>query len=86
MNPKSVGIPNTDAPNRPQEPIETLELNDSDDSSMDNIDEKTPDSEIEENRMLNQVFLLDSSFTVGQVANDYGIEVVDFERYECGEN
>lgn len=52
---------------------------------MDSIDEKKSNSKIEEEGMLEQDFLLDTSCTVGQVATDYGIDILDFVRYECGE-
>lgn len=39
----------------------------------------------EETRLLFQDFLLDSSVTVGETLYKTGVEVVDFERFECGE-
>lgn len=85
MNPKSVGVLNIQEPIKPQEVIPAKTFNENDDSSMDSIDEKNSDSIIEEDGMLEQPFLLDPSITVGQVATDYGIDVLDFVRYECGE-
>ncbi|GFT93911.1 elongation factor Ts, mitochondrial [Nephila pilipes] len=42
--------------------------------------------ETEETKLLFQPFLLDSSVTVGEIVFKNGLEVVDFERFECGEN
>lgn len=74
MNPKCVGIYDT------LKPKISEEQDDSDNFSMDDVK-----SEVDDNQMLNQIFLLDSSMTVGQVANDYDIKIIDFVRYECGE-
>jgi len=86
MNPKSVGVLKIHEPIKSEEvvPAKTFNEND-DDSSMDSIDENNSNSTIEEDGMLEQAFLLDPSITVGQVATDYGIDVLDFVRYECGE-
>lgn len=83
MNPKSVGVLKTDEPVKPQDVVVDKMIKENEDSSLDNVDEKK--SEIEEDGMLEQDFLLDPSMTVGQVATDYGIDVLDFVRYECGE-
>jgi translation elongation factor EF-Ts len=86
MNPKSVGVLNIHEPIKSQEVVAPKTLNENDDSSMDSIDEKSSESTIEEDGMLEQAFLLDPSITVGQVATDYGIDILDFVRYECGES
>ncbi|KAG8197544.1 hypothetical protein JTE90_007280 [Oedothorax gibbosus] len=39
----------------------------------------------EETRLLFQDFLLDSSVTVGETLYKTGVEIVEFERFECGE-
>ncbi|KFM78171.1 Elongation factor Ts, mitochondrial, partial [Stegodyphus mimosarum] len=39
-----------------------------------------------ETRMLYQPYLLDSSMTVGEILYNSGIELLHFERYECGES
>jgi len=85
MNPKSVGVLSIQEPIKSQEVVAAKTLNENDDSSLDNIDEKQSESAFEEDGMLEQAFLLDPSITVGQVATDYGIDILDFVRYECGE-
>jgi len=85
MNPKSVGVLSIQEPIKSQEVVTAKTFNENDDSSLDNIDEKQSESEFEEDGMLEQAFLLDPSITVGQVATDYGIDILDFVRYECGE-
>lgn len=85
MNPKSVGVLSIQEPIKSQEVVPAKTFNENDDSSLDNIDEKQSESEFEEDGMLEQAFLLDPSITVGQVATDYGIDILDFVRYECGE-
>lgn len=88
MNPKCVGVLKTNEPLKSILPVVEIseeKLNDqSDDASLDNIDEKKSNSDVEDG-MLEQDFLLDPSVTVGQVATDYGIDVLDFVRFECGE-
>jgi len=85
MNPKSVGVLSIQEPIKSQEVVPAKTFNENDDSSLDNIDEKQSESAFEEDGMLEQAFLLDPSITVGQVATDYGIDILDFVRYECGE-
>jgi len=85
MNPKSVGVLKIQEPIKSEDVVPTKTFNENDVSSMDSMDEKNSDSAIEEDGMLEQAFLLDPSITVGQVATDYGIDVLDFVRYECGE-
>lgn len=85
MNPKSVGVLSIQEPIKSQEVVAAKTFNENDDSSLDNIDEKQSESAFEEDGMLEQAFLLDPSITVGQVATDYGIDILDFVRYECGE-
>jgi elongation factor Ts len=85
MNPKSVGVLKTDDSVIFKDVATNKNVNENEDSSLDNIDENKSNSEIEEDGMLEQDFLLDPSMTVGQVATDYGIDVLDFVRYECGE-
>lgn len=85
MNPKSVGVLKTDDSVIHKDVVTDKIANKNEDSSLDNIDKNKSNSEIEEDGMLEQDFLLDPSMTVGQVATDYGIDVLDFVRYECGE-
>lgn len=87
MNPKCVGVLKTIVPFEKNSPIETSDekLSVHDDSSIDSVDQKTSRSDIED-EMLEQDFLLDPSITVRQVANCYGIDILDFVRFECGEN
>ncbi|XP_050438215.1 elongation factor Ts, mitochondrial [Adelges cooleyi] len=84
MNPKSVGVLGPYELTKSQDKV-----NDENDSTeiqdTVNVDEK-PSDEIEEDGMLEQAFLLDPSLTVGQVATDYGIDILDFVRFECGES
>ena len=54
--------------------------------------EKLGDAEVkphentdEETAMIHQEFLLDITQTVGQVLTENGVEVLDFARFECGE-
>lgn len=49
------------------------------------IDEPKENSD-DETCMIHQEFLLDPEVTVGQVVSDIGIKMVDFIRFECGEN
>ncbi len=44
-----------------------------------------PDSE-DETVLLNQDFLLDPEFTVREFLIQNSVEVIDFVRFECGEN
>jgi len=87
MNPKCVGVLKTLEHFEPNAPIESSDekLDEHDNSSIDSVDEKKSNSEVED-EMLEQDFLLDPSITVRQVANCYGIDVLDFVRFECGEN
>lgn len=39
----------------------------------------------DETVMIHQEFLLDPNITVSQVISDVGIELIDFIRYECGQ-
>lgn len=48
-------------------------------SSNENADE------VEETRMIHQEFLTDPSITVGDFLQQYGIKMLDFARYECGQ-
>lgn len=88
MNPKSVGVlkihgsveTNSSEATVKDEKLDTQ----NDEDSLDNANILKLDSEIEDG-MLEQDFLLDPSVTVGQVATDYGIDVLDFVRFECGE-
>lgn len=88
MNPKSVGVLRTHSPletNLSEVVVKDEKLDTPDDEdSLDNVNKMKLDSEIEDG-MLEQDFLLDPSVTVGQVAIDYGIDVLDFVRFECGE-
>lgn len=86
MNPKAVGVLDTHKLNKSPEVVPDITYNENDDSLLDtNIDENKLQSEVENHNMLEQDFLLDPSITVGQVVTDYGIDVIDFVRYECGE-
>jgi len=42
--------------------------------------------EVDETTLLNQEFLLDPDLTVREFVIQNNIEVVDFVRFECGEN
>lgn len=83
MNPKCVGVLETHEPVKKIESVPDITFSENDDTSLDNVKEN--ENDIEEDGMLEQAFLLDPSLTVGQVATDYGIDVLDFVRYECGE-
>ncbi|KAK9510931.1 hypothetical protein O3M35_005603 [Rhynocoris fuscipes] len=49
-------------------------------------DEDEPDeNKDDEMVMIHQDFLIDPSITVGQVLEDVGLNIIDFIRYECGE-
>lgn len=88
MNPKSVGVLKTQGPmetNLSEAAVKDEKLDtENDEDSLDNVNTLKSDSEIEDG-MLEQDFLLDPSVTVGQIATDYGIDVLDFVRFECGE-
>lgn len=77
MNPKSVGLAKV------QEPITSQTDKTFDEINELSMDEKT--IEIEQQEMLEQTFLLDPTMTFAEVATYYGIDVLDFVRYECGE-
>lgn len=49
------------------------------------VDEPKENSD-DETCMIHQEFLLDPEVTVGQVASDIGIKMVEFIRFECGES
>ncbi|XP_050528888.1 elongation factor Ts, mitochondrial [Daktulosphaira vitifoliae] len=83
MNPKIVGVLRTyESPKSQDEIINNDTLTVNEDTSVD----ERKNVEFEEDGMLEQAFLLDPSLTVGQVATEYGIDVLDFVRYECGES
>lgn len=88
MNPKFVGVLKTQGPmetNSSEATVSDEKLDtQNDEDSLDNVNTLKLDSKIEDG-MLEQDFLLDPSVTVGQVATDYGIDVLDFVRFECGE-
>lgn len=86
MNPKCVGVLKTNESVTSKESAPDITFVENDDTSVDSLDEKKSASEVEEDGMLEQDFLLDPSCTVGQVATDYGIDILDFVRYECGES
>ncbi|GAB6028241.1 hypothetical protein CHUAL_002428 [Chamberlinius hualienensis] len=90
MNPKIVGSPyvqTSKAEISEEETIETSEKSHDGDSEDFNSDVANDSSTKEdETRMLYQEFLSDSSMTVGDFAIQNGIEVLDFVRFECGEN
>lgn len=86
MNPKCVGVLKTDESVKSQAPKPDITFMENDENTIDNLDDKNSASKVEEDGMLEQDFLLDPSCTVGQVASDYGIDILDFVRYECGES
>lgn len=43
-------------------------------------------TDADESRLLHQVFLLDQSKVVGEALAPLSVEVIDFARFECGEN
>lgn len=85
MDPKTVGALKTHEPVKSEKEEIPENIISENDDSLDNVDQKKPDTKVEDG-MLEQDFLLDPSITVGQVATDYGIDILDFVRYECGEN
>lgn len=85
MNPKCVGVLKTDESVKSQAPTPDITFEENDESKIDSLDNKNS-AKVEEDGMLEQDFLLDPSCTVGQVATDYGIDILDFVRYECGES
>lgn len=48
------------------------------------VDEPAENSD-DETVMIHQEFLLDPSMTVGQLIEEAGVRILDFWRYECGE-
>lgn len=86
MNPKCVGVLKTNESVKSQKPAPDITFMENDESTINSLDDKKSASEVEEDGMLEQDFLLDPSCTVGQVATDYGIDILDFVRYECGES
>ncbi|GIY54306.1 elongation factor Ts, mitochondrial [Caerostris extrusa] len=51
---------------------------------QDTLDTNLNDNE--DTRLLFQPFLLDTNVTVGEIVYKDGLEIVDFERFECGQN
>lgn len=91
MDPKTVGALKTHEPVKSKKEvpdnssIENYDSLEDIDNTHRSVDQKKADTKIEDG-MLEQDFLLDPSMTVGQVSTDYGIDILDFVRYECGEN
>lgn len=73
MKQKSDSEQKTDAENTEEPETEDQET----------VDTKLKDSD--ESRLLFQPYLLDSNVTVGETLHKSGIEVLAFERFECGE-
>ncbi|GFQ94647.1 elongation factor Ts, mitochondrial [Trichonephila clavata] len=102
MNPSSVGqlteqdIKNFDKKTNPEkaEIEKDSSGNISSENSADEADQETEGQDTlstnvkdtEETRLLFQPYLLDPNVTVGEIVFKNGLEVVDFERFECGEN
>ncbi|CAG9768454.1 unnamed protein product [Ceutorhynchus assimilis] len=50
------------------------------------IDAKPAENKEEETNLIHQEYLLDDSLTVKELLEENQLEVVDFRRFECGEN
>lgn len=48
-------------------------------------DEPTPDKD-DEKCLIYQEYLLDTSVMVDEVLNEHNIEIIDFQRFECGKS
>lgn len=49
------------------------------------VNDKPATDKDEESCLIHQEFLLDDSVTVKQILDEHEIEVIDFKRFECGE-
>lgn len=58
--------------------LKPAKIGTAEDKPMENADEETC--------LIHQEFLLDDSVTVGELLAESGLEVLDFGRFECGED
>ncbi|XP_064598400.1 elongation factor Ts, mitochondrial-like [Liolophura sinensis] len=89
MNPKVIGErgeePTSEKVSRPTEADNESESK----SNPDGSDEEEVPKEkvkVEENRLIYQEYLLDTSITMGEFMENNCVDVLDFVRYECGED
>ncbi|XP_002733702.1 elongation factor Ts, mitochondrial-like [Saccoglossus kowalevskii] len=87
MSPTSIGTAKPVEELKPvseTKPVEETKKSDEEDGED---EESTPSQSwtIDETEMLKQEFLLDPSITVAELLQQEGVQVLDFIRYECGE-
>ncbi|XP_013083728.2 elongation factor Ts, mitochondrial-like [Biomphalaria glabrata] len=82
MNPRTIGeyIPRE----KKEEPVEEKPLGDEDEATSD-TEGSSKVVEVEDDRLLNQEFLLDTSMTVGELVSLNEVEILQFRRFACGE-
>lgn len=85
MNPKVIGERGEELTEKPSdldnESESTRNPDDSDGEEMPKEKVK-----VEENRLIYQEYLLDNSITMGEFMDNNCVDVLDFVRYECGED
>lgn len=96
MNPQEIGSMETPpAPEPVPEPEPTQQIQENQPASVSTLENQDDDEESgfirkeapeeDETVLLNQEFLLDPSLTVRDFLVQNSVEVVDFVRFECGE-
>lgn len=93
MNPKEIGSLDAPQPAPIKEDISVHENKVSSESNVENPEENENESgfvprqtgEVDETVLVNQEFLLDPDLTVREFLVQNSVEVVDFVRFECGE-
>lgn len=93
MNPGEIGSMEEPPPKRkvsappPPPPTPTTQDGDQVVDELDALAVSTSEQDAEdETVLLNQEFLLDPGFTVREFLLQNNVEIVDFVRFECGEN
>uniref|UniRef100_A0A0B7ADC3 Elongation factor Ts, mitochondrial n=1 Tax=Arion vulgaris TaxID=1028688 RepID=A0A0B7ADC3_9EUPU len=89
MNPRAIGVyvpKETKVPDKEEEVTSAVPKDDAGYNSDDSSDvDKSPSPDIEEEKLLQQEYLLDTSMTVGEFLCINEVEVSHFVRYACGE-
>ncbi|XP_077997488.1 elongation factor Ts, mitochondrial-like [Glandiceps talaboti] len=83
MSPTSIG--NLDDVKERKPEVKDVVETSSEDSTDEPAESTTESWTIDESEMVKQEFLLDPSITVGELLKEEGVEVMDFVRYQCGE-
>ncbi|CAL1547727.1 unnamed protein product [Lymnaea stagnalis] len=84
MNPKTVC---EYIPRENKKPVEEKRFDEEDIFNEDGSSEAAVQMqvEVEEDKLLNQEFLLDTTMTVGELVSINGVEILQFRRFACGE-